>query len=86
MGGCGFCISCAFFSATQDITVDAFRIEATDSQYQAILAATYQTGYRLAMIWAGAGALALAAWGDDAHGGYQAHAWCLAYCFMAISM
>lgn len=81
-----FALSCAFFSATQDITVDAFRIESTDSQYQAILAATYQTGYRLAMIWAGAGALALAAWGEDAQGGYQAHAWCLAYCLMAISM
>lgn len=79
-------LGCAFFSATQDITVDAFRIEATNSQYQAILAATYQTGYRLAMIWAGAGALALAALGEDGQGGYQAHAWCLAYCVMAASM
>src|SRR5204862_5446722 len=51
----------AFGSATQDIALDAFRIESADTQRQAALAATYQTGYRLAMIWAGAGALWIAA-------------------------
>ena len=47
----------AFASATQDIALDAFRIESADTQRQGALAATYQTGYRLAMIWAGAGVL-----------------------------
>jgi len=51
----------AFGSATQDIALDAFRIESADTQHQAALAATYQTGYRLAMIWAGAGVLWVAA-------------------------
>jgi PAT family beta-lactamase induction signal transducer AmpG len=51
----------AFGSATQDIALDAFRIESADTQRQAALAATYQTGYRLAMIWAGAGVLWVAA-------------------------
>ena len=51
----------AFGSATQDIALDAFRIESADTQRQAALAAAYQTGYRLAMIWAGAGVLWIAA-------------------------
>jgi len=51
----------AFGSATQDIALDAFRIESANSDHQAALAATYQTGYRLALIWAGAGVLWLAA-------------------------
>ena len=51
----------AFASATQDIALDAYRIESAGAEQQAALAATYQTGYRLAMIWSGAGVLWLAA-------------------------
>ncbi|WP_169717496.1 AmpG family muropeptide MFS transporter [Comamonas serinivorans] len=51
----------AFASATQDIALDAFRIESAPGDRQAALAACYQTGYRLAMIWSGAGVLWLAA-------------------------
>jgi PAT family beta-lactamase induction signal transducer AmpG len=54
----------AFASATQDIALDAFRIESADACQQGVLAATYQTGYRLAMIWAGAGVLWVAAWAE----------------------
>ncbi|MDY0106477.1 MAG: hypothetical protein RBS27_07390, partial [Giesbergeria sp.] len=54
-------LAVAFGSATQDIALDAFRIESADADHQAALAATYQTGYRLAMIWAGAGVLWIAA-------------------------
>ena len=54
-------IAVAFGSATQDIALDAFRIESADVTHQAALAASYQTGYRLAMIWAGAGVLWIAA-------------------------
>ncbi len=75
----------AFASATQDITLDAYRIESASVDEQAALAATYQTGYRLAMIWAGAGALALAAYGTNAQG-YDPQAWCFAYSVMAASM
>ena len=77
----------AFGSATQDIALDAFRIESADTDHQAALAATYQTGYRLAMIWAGAGVLLVAARAEDASlSGYQAGAWTTAYLAMAASM
>ncbi|WP_288254552.1 AmpG family muropeptide MFS transporter [uncultured Hydrogenophaga sp.] len=76
----------AFASATQDIALDAFRIESADMQRQGALAATYQTGYRLAMIWAGAGVLWLAARAEVAGGGYQQAAWTTAYLVMAASM
>ncbi|MEY2947277.1 MAG: hypothetical protein RL084_674 [Pseudomonadota bacterium] len=77
----------AFGSATQDIALDAFRIESADPTQQAALAASYQTGYRLAMIWAGAGVLWVAAWvqGDNA-AGYVHAAWQAAYLVMAASM
>ena len=51
----------AFASSTQDIALDAYRIESAGTERQAALAATYQTGYRMAMIWAGAGVLWIAA-------------------------
>jgi PAT family beta-lactamase induction signal transducer AmpG len=46
----------------------------------------YQTGYRLAMIWAGAGALWIAARTADDANGYQAAGWTAAYLAMAASM
>ena len=81
----------AFASATQDIALDAFRIESADTQHQGVLAATYQTGYRLAMIWAGAGVLWLAARAEVPAGltgaaAYQNGAWMTAYLVMAASM
>ncbi len=80
-------LAVAFGSATQDIALDAFRIESAASERQAALAAAYQTGYRLAMIWAGAGVLWVAAWAELAgQTGYQHHAWQTAYLVMAASM
>ena len=77
----------AFGSATQDIALDAFRIESADAQRQAALAATYQSGYRLAMIWAGAGVLWIAAGAEVADvAAYQHAAWRTAYLVMAASM
>ncbi|MCP5268948.1 MAG: AmpG family muropeptide MFS transporter [Zoogloeaceae bacterium] len=86
-----FALATAFASATQDIALDAFRIESADTDRQAALAATYQTGYRLAMIWSGAGALWLAARAEitpvaDAAATYQQGAWQVAYLAMAASM
>jgi len=54
-------VATAFASATQDIAVDAWRIEAADNESQGAMAAAYQTGYQLALITAGAGALTAAA-------------------------
>jgi PAT family beta-lactamase induction signal transducer AmpG len=89
-----FALLVAFGSATQDIALDAFRIESADTQHQAALAATYQTGYRLAMIWAGAGVLWVAARAsvmpvapaDVVASVYQHLAWQTAYWVMAASM
>ena len=50
----------AFASATQDVVVDGWRIDAAPLSQQGIMAAAYQLGYRLALICAGAGALYIA--------------------------
>ncbi len=81
-----FALLVAFASATQDIALDAFRIESAKAEYQAALAASYQTGYRLAMIWAGAGALWLAARAEESTSLYFTNAWQFAYLIMALSM
>ena len=51
----------AFCSATQDISVDAWRIEAAPPLMQGAMAAAYQLGYRVALMVASAGALWIAA-------------------------
>jgi PAT family beta-lactamase induction signal transducer AmpG len=80
-------LAVAFGSATQDIALDAFRIESADTDRQAALAAAYQTGYRLAMIWAGAGVLWVAARAEiPGVASYQHAAWQSAYLVMAASM
>ena len=58
MAYCGLLV--AFSSATQDVAIDAYRIEIAEERLQAALAATYIFGYRLALLVAGAGALYLA--------------------------
>ncbi|MCW5724581.1 MAG: MFS transporter [Maricaulaceae bacterium] len=50
----------AFSSATQDIALDAWRIDVAADDQQALLVAIYQWGYRFGMIAAGAGALVMA--------------------------
>ena len=83
-------LAVAFGSATQEIALDAFRIESAATERQAALAATYQAGYRMAMIWAGAGALWIAARSEVPTAGvamaYQHGAWQTAYLVMAASM
>ena len=66
----------AFSSATQDIAIDAYRIEAVDTERQGAMAATYIYGYRIAMIAAVAGVLYVA----------EFLSWPLAYFAMAICM
>ncbi len=50
----------AFCAATQDIAIDAWRIESAAVEQQGAMAAAYQIGYRCALITAGAGALVIA--------------------------
>jgi len=66
----------AFFGATQDIAVDAYRIEIAPIEAQGALVATYSLGYRIALILAGALALILA----------DHIAWSWVYMVMAIAM
>lgn len=66
----------AFSSATQDIAVDAWRIEAAPREEQGSMAAAYQMGYRVALLVAGAGALYFAA----------EFSWSVSYSVMAACM
>jgi PAT family beta-lactamase induction signal transducer AmpG len=66
-------LAVAFFSASQDIVIDAYRIEILDKDEQGAGAAMTQAGYRLGAIMAGAGALFLADQFD----------WSLVYLLMA---
>jgi PAT family beta-lactamase induction signal transducer AmpG len=75
----------AYSSATQDIVIDAYRIESAPEKFQAAMAAAYMTGYRLAMIMAGAGSLAIAAWASPSDA-YQLSAWSISYFVMAACM
>jgi PAT family beta-lactamase induction signal transducer AmpG len=63
----------AFSSSTQDIAIDAFRIESAVDEYQGAMSATYIFGYRLAVLVSGAGALYIAEWQN----------WNMAYISMA---
>jgi len=81
-----FAILVAFASATQDIALDAYRIEAVKLEWQAAMAATYQTGYRIAMIAASAGVLWIAASFDVSEKTYEHAPWQIAYLVMAAMM
>ncbi len=71
-----FAVWVAFCSATQDIVIDAYRIEAVVAEYQGAMAAAYVLGYRLALLFAGAGAFYIADFTN----------WHSAYFVMAIAM
>jgi PAT family beta-lactamase induction signal transducer AmpG len=64
----------AFSSATQDVALDAYRIEAIDKEYQGAMAAMYILGYRIALLVAGAGAFYIA----------EFSSWSLSYVSMAM--
>ncbi len=72
----GLVLLTAFASATQDIVVDAWRIEAVDNTRQGAMAAAYQWGYRIANVIAGAAPLLMA----DKFG------WHISYAVMAMAM
>ena len=69
-------IGVAFASASQDVAIDAYRIEIIENKFQAAMAASYQLGYRIAALTSGAGALYLA----------QFYSWQLTYQVMACFM
>src|SRR5215211_3304063 len=70
-------------SATQDIVIDAFRVESLDESEQAAGMASYVAAYRIGMLISGAGALyfvsGFESFGLDRHG-----AWSAGYAVMAV--
>ncbi|MFA5017696.1 MAG: AmpG family muropeptide MFS transporter [Methylobacter sp.] len=71
-----FAVWVAFCSATQDVVIDAYRIESVNPEYQGAMAATYVLGYRIALLVAGAGAFYIADYAS----------WKVAYFVMASAM
>jgi len=71
-----FAVWVAFCSATQDVVIDAYRIESVNPEYQGAMAATYVLGYRIALLVAGAGAFYIADYAS----------WKVAYFVMAAAM
>lgn len=82
----GFAVLTAFASATQDIVIDAYRIECAPADRQAALAATYLTGYRIGMIVSGAGALLIAGTINPNKDLYLYSSWSTTYVIMALVM
>lgn len=74
-----------FSSASQDIVIDAYRIEAVRKEFQAAMSAMYIAGYRIGMLVSGAGGLYLASY-FGAENSYSYDAWQATYLIMAIVM
>lgn len=75
-----------FSSASQDVVIDAYRIESAEKSLQALLSSMYIAGYRMGMLVAGAGSLFLADFIGGDGGGYSYHAWKITYIAMAAMM
>ena len=74
-----------FSSASQDIVIDAYRIEIISDKYQAAMSAMYIAGYRIGMMVAGAGGLYLAAY-FGTENKYTYSAWQTTYLIMSCVM
>ncbi|HTN31786.1 MAG TPA: AmpG family muropeptide MFS transporter [Pseudomonas sp.] len=81
----GLAVLVAFASATQDIAIDAYRLEVAEDSRQAALAASYMAGYRVAALLATAGALYFASW-FGSNWKYDFGAWSGTYLLFAALM
>lgn len=75
-----------FSSATQDIVIDAYRIDISTSERQALLSGIAVAGYRVGMVFAGAGVLEISELLGSNADHYLASAWQVAYLAMAVLM
>lgn len=73
-----------FSAATQDISIDAYRIEAVAPDMQGLMSSAYIAGYRVGMIIAGAGALYIAEYLGSSKAHYDYVAWQYTYLIMAM--
>ena len=76
----------AFASATQDIAIDAYRLEIAHDTQQAALAASYMSGYRVAALLATAGALYFAEGFGSTGFAYKHSAWTGTYVLFGLLM
>lgn len=81
-----FAVLLGFSAASQDVVIDAFRIESAPPELQGLMSATYIAGYRFGMIAAGAGALEIGGWLDPDPDTYQYGPWRITYLVMACMM
>lgn len=79
-------VALGFLSASQDIVIDAYRIEITPPHLMGMSSASYQLGYRLAMLASGAGALILSQQLGSELGNYAYDAWQKTYLAMSLLM
>ncbi len=75
-----------FSSASQDVVIDAYRIESAETSLQALLSSMYIAGYRMGMLVAGAGSLFFADFIGRGYEGYSYYSWQLTYILMAAMM
>ncbi len=75
-------VALGFSSATQDIAIDAFRIDFASADHQPLLAGTAVAGYRVGMLLAGAGLLEITGLFEE-EGSYNPLAWSIGYLSMA---
>lgn len=75
-----------FSAATQDIVIDAYRIESAGEELQALMSSTYIAGYRVGMLVSGAGSLILAEHLGSSRDAYLYSAWQVTYGLMALTM
>lgn len=73
-----------FASATQDILIDAYRIESAPDELQAAMSSFYIIGYRIGMIISGAGSLYLVSLLGGDTGNYNVNSWQNTYLIMGI--
>lgn len=79
-------VALGFSSATQDIVIDAYRIESAGPDLQAMMSSSYIAGYRIGMLVSGAGAIFLAEWWGSTNDVYVYEAWRNSYMAMAAAM
>ena len=79
-------VALGFSSATQDIVIDAYRVDSAGPELQALMSSAYIAGYRIGMIVAGAGALYLAEGLGSTSEAYDYGAWATTYAIMAAVM
>ncbi len=79
-------VALGFTAATQDIVIDAYRIESAGAELQALMSSSYIAGYRIGMLTSGAGSLVLASQLGSTSEVYSYSAWQSTYALMALTM